>query len=345
MVTPARRRAFTLIELLVVISIIAVLIGLLLPAVQATREAANRIKCANNLKQIGLALSAYHNARGAFPPALDNRFQKYFHWSWEARILPYAEQEPLFRSAEKWASNTSIPVVWPEPKPKGTPGFAHWSPWGGFIFGLAEPPANPYLKTVVPLYLCPSDPGPQMLDMKTSSGGSLEMAMTSYLGCNGVNYKTQDGVFTSNKGIRVLDISDGTSNTLLVGERGRGKTPYYGTWMAGCGQSDYTLPPGDEQRGSGDVVIGVRELNSMQNGIAALDNCPPGPYHYQRGGEIKDAAGNALPACDTFHFWSNHRGGANFVFCDGSVRFLAYAADAVMVELGTRDGRDPFSLP
>jgi prepilin-type N-terminal cleavage/methylation domain-containing protein/prepilin-type processing-associated H-X9-DG protein len=345
MATPQRRRAFTLIELLVVIAIIGTLIGLLLPAVQSAREATNRVKCANNLKQIGLALSAYHTARGTFPPALDNRFQKYFHWSWATRILPYVEQEPLFQAADRWASDTSIPVVWPLPRPKGTPGYAHWSPWGGFIFGLAEPGANPYLKTVVPLYLCPSDPGPLVLDMKTHAGSAVEMAMLSYLGCNGVNYKTQDGAFTSNKGVRVLDIEDGTSNTLLVGERGRGRTPYYGTWMAGCGQSDYSLPSGDEQRGSGDVVVGVRELNSRQNGIAALDECPAGPYHYQREGQVKDAAGNALPACDTFHYWSHHRGGANFVFCDGSVRFLAYPADAVMVELGTRAGRDVVSLP
>ena len=117
-------------------------------------------------------------------------------------------------------------------------------------------------------------------------------------------------------------------------------------WLAGCGQSDYSsLPRGDEQRGSADIVVGVRELNSRQNGVAALDNCPEGPYHFQRPGQIKDAAGNVLKACDTFHYYSLHKGGANFLFCDGSVRYLQYAADVVMEGLGTREGGERFVIP
>src|SRR5262245_55796459 len=151
----ARRPAFTLIELLVVIAIIAILIGLLLPAVQQVREAASRLKCQNNLKQIGLALHNYHDVTDGFPPALDNRFQKYWHWSWMARILPYIEQDNLHRAADTWASNTSTPVLWPYPRPGGTPGYAHWSPWGGFVFGLAEPGPNSSLAAQVSAYLCP----------------------------------------------------------------------------------------------------------------------------------------------------------------------------------------------
>src|SRR5205085_12565409 len=122
-----RRRGFTLIELLVVIAIIGVLIGLLLPAVQKVRETANRAKCANNMKQQGLALHHYHDSKKTFPEALNNRFQIYWHWSWLAKILPYVEQGNLYDQAVPFASNRSITVTW-----NRTPWHAHWSPWGGW---------------------------------------------------------------------------------------------------------------------------------------------------------------------------------------------------------------------
>jgi prepilin-type N-terminal cleavage/methylation domain-containing protein len=136
-----RPPGFTLIELLVVIAIIAVLIGLLLPAVQKAREAANRIRCANNLKQIGLALHLYHDTEGGFPPAHDTAFGPRYYWSWLAKILPYHEQDNALRLAETWRDS-------------GPPGNARWAPW---YTANNTQPQNPVLAAVVPTYVCPSD--------------------------------------------------------------------------------------------------------------------------------------------------------------------------------------------
>src|SRR5437763_4794011 len=103
MVRSARRPGFTLIELIVVIAIIALLVGLLLPAVQKVRDAANRIRCANNMKQIGLALHMYHDVEGQFPPSTNVNVQSRLYWSWMARILPYVEQDNLYRAATTFA--------------------------------------------------------------------------------------------------------------------------------------------------------------------------------------------------------------------------------------------------
>jgi prepilin-type N-terminal cleavage/methylation domain-containing protein/prepilin-type processing-associated H-X9-DG protein len=341
-----RRSAFTLIELLVVIAIIAVLMGLLLPAVQRVREAANRIKCANNLKQLGLALHMYHDAEGSFPPGVSTNFSSTWHWSWLARILPYIEQQNVWNQAVAFANDPkSPPVSWYLPTPKGTPGFANWSPWGGWELGHPEIPQNPMIGVVIDTYVCPSDIQPRVVTAMVM-GYPLTQAVTHYQGISGMNYKTHDGVLSANTLVRFTDITDGSSNTLMAGERSESKTLHFGYYFSGCGQLDTTLPAGDDQRGSGDVVLGVRELNSRQNDDVVLDNkCPAGPYHFVAPNQIRDAQGNVQEACDQFHYWSWHPGGANFVFADGSVRFLSYATDDIMAALGTRAGGEAPSVP
>src|SRR5205085_193924 len=121
MVRRTGRPGFTLIELLVVIAIIGTLMGLLLPAVQRAREAANRTKCANNMKQQGLALHNYHDVHKFFPTGLDNYFNKHWHWSWMAKILPFIDQDTIYKAADDWASNTTYPVTW-----GGVQGYAWW---------------------------------------------------------------------------------------------------------------------------------------------------------------------------------------------------------------------------
>jgi prepilin-type N-terminal cleavage/methylation domain-containing protein/prepilin-type processing-associated H-X9-DG protein len=196
------RPAFTLVELLVVIAIIGILIALLLPAVQAAREAARRSQCTNNMKQIGLALHNYHDTHKTFPPAAIwgvpnkpsyqlGRLPGPHHHTWNTFILPFLEQQPLYDSVD-----FRLPA------------------WGQKVVG-----------TQIEALRCPSDVG---LDQPSDSS---DIAITNYPGCQGYHwwYPTGrgngqwDGVFNNVKPIRIAEIRDGTSNTAMVIERtGRG---------------------------------------------------------------------------------------------------------------------------
>jgi prepilin-type N-terminal cleavage/methylation domain-containing protein len=198
------RTGFTLIELLVVIAVVAILIGLMLPAVQKAREAGNRAKCLNNLKQIALACHTYENARGKFPPSrLDAEGQS---WAW--LILAQLEQENLYRN-------------WPE---------------GGPPIGYLEDPT--FLNTPVPIFFCPSRraPGEYTAASFTQNSycalpGSVGGAVGDYgsaigtTGDDGANLDgvlepvTPTGTFVAYRGVRTADVTDGLSNTLLLGEK------------------------------------------------------------------------------------------------------------------------------
>jgi prepilin-type N-terminal cleavage/methylation domain-containing protein/prepilin-type processing-associated H-X9-DG protein len=290
------RSAFTLLELLVVIAIIGVLIGLILPAVQKVRAAGNRTECTNKLRQIGLALHQYHSGNSCFPAGVSfqNNKDPYPHLSWLAKLLPYIEQDELWRLTQQAFQQDRR---------------------------AAHNPPHVGLDSVIPLFSCPSD---SRTESAEESRG-FHVALTSYLGCEGLNLNTRDGVLYLDSHIRMADIHDGTSKTIIVGERPPGPDFWYGWWYTGYGQRSPT--------GSGDMVLGVREINDSID----LEGCPVGPYSF--------APGNLKNECDVLHFWSLHWGGANFLFADGSVHFITYEAAPIMPALATRAGREAVALP
>jgi prepilin-type N-terminal cleavage/methylation domain-containing protein/prepilin-type processing-associated H-X9-DG protein len=187
------RLAFTLIELLVVIAIIGVLIGLLLPAVQKVRAAANRIKCANNLKQMGLAMHNYVGTLECFPPAYQAAGTN-GGWGWGTFILPYMEQQALCNALNPMNN----------------------------AFGQGTNPGTPDANTQLPLslYRCPADTGPALNSQKFNFATSSYRAVvgTSYPGDPYVPLTDYGGIMFQNSRTRMSDILDGTSNTLLIGE-------------------------------------------------------------------------------------------------------------------------------
>jgi prepilin-type N-terminal cleavage/methylation domain-containing protein len=193
------RRAFTLIELLVVIAIIAILIGLLLPAVQKAREAAARISCANNLKQIGLALHAYHDRLHGFPPGYQTQVASDNSdlgpgWGWAAFLLGDLEQTGLWRTIQ----------------------------FNQQIFAAGNATAR---GTSLSVFVCPSEIQLGNFTVVDSGGGAIcSVARANYVAMNGILGVTDDafdnnGAFLRNRSFRTNEIADGLSNTLFVGER------------------------------------------------------------------------------------------------------------------------------
>jgi prepilin-type N-terminal cleavage/methylation domain-containing protein/prepilin-type processing-associated H-X9-DG protein len=297
-----RAGGFTLIELLIVIALIAILIALFLPAVQKVRAAAYTAQCQNNLKQIGVALHHYHDNERHFPMGLQNDYNRP-HWylSWMARLLPYMEQEPLAQTIEPEYVRVQ-------------------NPWGNFTlpeFGGAFPHQG--LSAEMSLYKCPQD----IRDLLAAAvdfgyGNSGTVAFTSYLGISGTASTTDDGILYNFSRVRLADITDGSSSTLMVGERPPSADLIFGWWYAGAGY---------DGMGTGDVIQGARETD-----YAVHFGCPPE--------NIGMRPGSVWDNCDQTHFWSLHPYGANYLFADGSVRFLSNDVDPILPALVTRAGNE-----
>jgi prepilin-type processing-associated H-X9-DG protein len=298
---PDRNRwALTLIELLIVIAVTGVLAGLLLAAVQRVRETAARLQCQNKVKQLALALHQFHDTHHAFPPGHRSLRHRDLmpYTGWPLSILPYVEQQALADRA------------------RGVFRF--------FPFPFLNPP-HTGLSTVVPALICPSDD--RVTVPQIAARTKRPVAFASYLGVSGRETAAKDGVLYQDSRISLTDVTDGASNTLLLGERPPSADFQFGWWYAGIGQ---------RLTGSADMVLGVREPNLQP--IVSGSKCGPGNYPYRPADGFHDP-------CGMFHFWSPHPGGANFALCDGSVRFLAYSADPIMPALATRAGGEASTIP
>jgi prepilin-type processing-associated H-X9-DG protein len=269
-------------------AIMALTMGLLLSGVMRVRAASARVECANRLRQIDLGLHGYHDSQRVLPPGVSKLNGKSPHlmMSWHVRILPFIEQEALWQQA-----------------------LAAYQAHPSFI----TDPHKTVRATVVRMYICPADSRTEA----PAIFGSETFACTDYLGVTGTNAVREDGVLFLDSRVRLSDIRDGLSNTLIVGERPPSPDLRFGWWYAGVGQGS---------DGSADMHLGVRERNT---GIWA-SRCPLGPYHFKPGSD--------WDYCDTFHFWSHHPGGAHFLRADGSVSFFRYSSDHILPALATRAG-------
>lgn len=336
------REGFTLIELLVVIAIIAILIGLLLPAIQKVREAANRAKCQNAMKHLALATYDFVNDWGRFPYGIDaTTYLPTQNWvNWISVLLPYLEQDPIYQKAILATSTTAA-----DPK--------QWTGTGVRV--------NP-----LPFLWCPSDP---MANAPITLGttDTVYSWLTSYVAITGLDrWGAGYGILNNNPNLKpsatilngvtgayqgegiisgrtsviipgsspsttvplwkvnIASVTDGLSNTVMIGE-----LPPLGGSTSSCVSYWASL--------NNDAMIGTANTSLIRNTVDA-----PGRFVNGTGAKCPSPAyfgpGDRNNQCSYNHIWSFHPGGAQFAFGDGSVRFIGYEAGQLLIPLSTRAG-------
>ena len=324
-----RRTAFTLVELLVVIAIIGTLIGLLLPAVQSARERARRLQCFNNLKQIGLALHCFHDAYQQFPAGYRSQTgsggpadDKGPGWGWAAAILPFMEENSLYTQIH-------------------------------FNKDITDPTNTMARMTSVRTFLCPSDGGKPTFTVDKlgdsdpnygtpvtdAVGNPVQVSHSNYIGVFGNPEITPDpgfllpdparsaahrGMFYRNSAVRFLDVTDGASHTLFVGERCSALA--YVTWT-GAVTRGQVPPKTPDLYNYGPEGAPILVLGHTGDASDVPPHTPNSPVNH-----VDD-------------FWSQHPQGVNFLFVDGSVHIIANTIDPqTWWALGTRAGGETAEL-
>jgi prepilin-type N-terminal cleavage/methylation domain-containing protein len=313
-----RKPGFTLVELLVVIAIIAILIGLLLPAVQKVREAANRMSCENNLKQIGLAIHSYYDEYGAFPAGWN--FDT--NWGPEAYILPYIEQNNL---------NAEI----------------------NYSLAITDPSNWPAISTPVKIYLCPSDVGTDYNPASAfgadtnyyGNAGNTVIFVIAY-GLNEPPTPGPNGVFYSwSSGLTFASIEDGTSNTAFFSERVLGD----GNLGTGNPFDTYNGPGGGPPNVPSDATQAYQLCQSVNtsnpaNSFPIFMGSPwgHGQNSYNHVSPPNSISCGWLPSLRaTMPATSRHIQGVNMLLGDGSVRFVNNSINlSTWQALGSRNGHE-----